>query len=113
MYGATASPIASSSSAAGIADAKLDPIDRATALKYLVHFVGDIHQPLHATGVEIGGNGIPVTAFGGTSCSTSGKCNLHNIWDGYLIDHRNLTDAISTSLAWKPKFARRRSSPAT
>ena len=76
-----------------IADPKLDPIDRATALKYLVHFVGDIHQPLHATGVEMGGNGIVVTAFGSPGCSTSGKCNLHNIWDGYLIDHRNLTDA--------------------
>ena len=76
-----------------VADTKLDPTDRATALKYLVHFVGDIHQPMHATGVEIGGNTIPVTAFGSPSCSTSSKCNLHNIWDGYLIDHRNLTDA--------------------
>ncbi len=76
-----------------IADPKLDPIDRATALKYLVHFVGDIHQPLHATGVEVGGNTIPLTAFGLPGCSTSGKCNLHNIWDGYLIDHRSLTDA--------------------
>ena len=72
---------------------KLDPTDRALALKYLVHFVGDIHQPLHATGVAAGGNGISVTAFGSTSCSTSGKCNLHNIWDGYLIDHTALTEA--------------------
>ena len=59
-----------------VADVKLDPIDRAVALKYLVHLVGDIHQPLHATGVEIGGNTI-----------------LHNIWDGYLIEHHKLTDA--------------------
>ena len=76
-----------------LADQKLDPVDRAIALKYLVHFIGDIHQPFHASGVEAGGNGIPVTAFGSPSCSTSGKCNLHNIWDGYLIDHRKLTDA--------------------
>ncbi len=75
-----------------IADAKLDPADRAIALKYLVHFVGDLHQPFHASGVEVGGNLIPVSAFGSQSCSTSGKCNLHNIWDGYLIDHRNLSD---------------------
>lgn len=75
-----------------VADTRLDPADRATALKYLVHFIGDIHQPFHASGVEAGGNGISVTAFGSPSCSTSGKCNLHNIWDGYLIDHRNLTD---------------------
>ncbi len=72
---------------------KLDPVDRALALKYLVHFVGDVHQPLHATGVAAGGNAIAVTAFGSASCSTSGKCNLHNIWDGYLIDHTGLTEA--------------------
>jgi hypothetical protein len=75
-----------------IAGPKLDPIERAESLKFLVHFVGDIHQPFHASGVEKGGNGIDVTAFGSPACSTSGKCNLHNIWDGYLIDHRNLHD---------------------
>ena len=78
---------------ARVGDKELDPADRAIALKYLVHFVGDIHQPLHATNVEVGGNLIPVTAFGSPGCSTSSKCNLHNIWDGYLIDHRRLTDA--------------------
>lgn len=77
---------------AQLRDNTLDPIDRAVALKYLVHFVGDIHQPLHASGVEAGGNGIPVTAFGSESCSTSGKCNLHNIWDGYLIDRTQLSE---------------------
>ncbi len=75
-----------------IADPKVDPSERAESLKFLIHFVGDIHQPLHATGVEQGGNTIPVTAFGSPSCSTSGKCNLHNIWDGHLIEHRNLRD---------------------
>lgn len=73
-------------------DPLLDPVDHALALKYLVHFVGDIHQPMHATGVEKGGNGIVVTAFGSPMCGT-GKCNLHAVWDGYLIDHTELTEA--------------------
>jgi len=30
------------------------------ALKFLIHFVGDMHQPLHLAGRERGGNGIPV-----------------------------------------------------
>lgn len=30
------------------------------ALKFLIHFVGDMHQPLHLTGRERGGNGIKV-----------------------------------------------------
>lgn len=77
-----------------VADPKLDPSERATALKFLVHFVGDVHQPFHASGVEKGGNGITVLAFGQPSCGsyTNAKCNLHAIWDGFLIDHRKLSD---------------------
>jgi len=78
-----------------VADQTADPSERATALKFLVHFVGDIHQPFHASGVEKGGNGIIVTAFGQPTCSsyaTTSKCNLHAIWDGFLIDRRKLTD---------------------
>ena len=32
--------------------------------KFLVHFVGDVHQPFHAIGEAAGGNGIAVTEFG-------------------------------------------------
>ena len=74
-----------------LADTKLDPADRATALKYLVHFVGDIHQPFHASGVEKGGNGIPVTEFGSEKCGAY-NCNLHSVWDSGLILHRKLDD---------------------
>ncbi|MGH6753423.1 MAG: S1/P1 nuclease, partial [Bradyrhizobium sp.] len=45
------------------------------ALKFLVHFVGDVHQPFHAVGFERGGNGIRVVAFGN-------RTNLHSVWDG-------------------------------
>lgn len=44
------------------------------ALKWIVHFVGDIHQPLHVENLAIGGNEINVT-FAGQ------KTNLHAIWD--------------------------------
>jgi hypothetical protein len=79
-----------------IADAKLDRADRAMALKFVVHFVGDIHQPLHASGVEAGGNGIQVRQFGSDNCSTdparTTPCNLHGAWDVGLIQHRALDD---------------------
>jgi hypothetical protein len=44
---------------------------RAEALKFLVHFVGDIHQPMHAAKEAAGGNGIHVksTWFGGSAGS--------------------------------------------
>lgn len=49
-------------------------------LKMLVHFLGDLHQPLH-TGREadLGGNTIDVTWFGERS-------NLHRVWDSKMID---------------------------
>jgi hypothetical protein len=53
--------------------------DRLKALKYVVHFVGDVHQPLHAGYADDnGGNGYQLQAFGrGT--------NLHSLWDSDLI----------------------------
>ena len=77
---------------ARLADTTLDRADRATALKFLVHFVGDLHQPFHALGVGHGGNDIPVTVFGSETCGNY-PCNLHGVWDGSLIAHRALDDA--------------------
>ncbi|KAK3935225.1 nuclease S1 [Diplogelasinospora grovesii] len=55
-------------------DAGLRESERLMAAKFIVHFVGDIHQPLHDEDVARGGNGIQVTfdhvAF-----------NLHHVWD--------------------------------
>lgn len=80
-----------------LADASLDRADRAIALKFLVHFVGDLHQPFHALGVERGGNGILVSAFGSEGAprpdGTVAPYNLHSIWDSVLIAHRGLDDA--------------------
>ncbi len=72
-----------------VADATLDRADRAVALKFLVHIVGDLHQPFHALGVGRGGNDVLVNIFGEEYCG-SNPCNLHGVWDGALIAHRNL-----------------------
>lgn len=54
--------------------------DKAFYLKLLIHFMGDLHQPLHAgRGEDKGGNDIQVRWFGqGT--------NLHRVWDSQMID---------------------------
>lgn len=83
-----------------VADDHLDPADRAVSLKYLVHFVGDLHQPLHAYGVLQGGNGIPVVTFGAETCGTH-PCNLHAAWDSALIEHRKLSTAAYSALLEK------------
>jgi hypothetical protein len=64
---------------------------RSEALKYLVHFVGDLSQPLHAMADARGGNDIPVTVFGSTQCGGYG-CNLHSVWDTELIQHTGLRE---------------------
>jgi len=75
---------------------KLDRADRATALKFIVHFIGDLHQPFHALGVGRGGNDVQVKVFGQADCgfdpARPSPCNLHSVWDGRLISRRNLDD---------------------
>lgn len=75
-----------------LADSTLDNSDRAIALKFLVHLVGDEHQPLHTLGVGRGGNDIAVRVWGSNECGQWG-CNLHEVWDEKLIEHRNLDEA--------------------
>ncbi len=62
--------------------------ERVMALAFLVHFVGDLHQPLHAGDRgDLGGNRARTT-YG--SYSTE-RLNLHAVWDGLLAER-----AIST-----------------
>ncbi|MDE1160939.1 MAG: S1/P1 nuclease [Acidobacteriaceae bacterium] len=75
-----------------INDPSLDTADRAVALKFLVHLVGDEHQPFHAYGLGRGANDIPVTFFGEEK-SKWGHHELHEVWDDGLIDHAHHTDA--------------------
>jgi S1/P1 Nuclease len=84
-----------------LADKKAPRPDRIEALKFVVHFVGDIHQPLHAIGEARGGNEIHVVEFGQTQC---GKyvCNLHFAWDVGLIEHtgRREADYVNNLERW-------------
>ena len=59
--------------------------ERAAALAFLVHFVGDLHQPLHTgKGCDRGGNAIQVNWFGQPR-------NLHSVWDQAIIESENLS----------------------
>ncbi|HEX8655265.1 MAG TPA: S1/P1 nuclease [Allosphingosinicella sp.] len=72
-----------------LADRTLPVRERVMALAFLVHFMGDLHQPLHAGDRgDLGGNRFPAS-YG----LIGGRTNLHTIWDGYLAER-----AISTPL---------------
>ena len=58
---------------------------RRDALKFLVHFVGDLHQPLHTVDDLFGGTGLQVTFFVNVPKKAKVPTTLHWIWDTGLI----------------------------
>jgi hypothetical protein len=73
-----------------VADRALPVRERLMALIFLVHFTGDLHQPLHGAehDGDQGGNKLRL-AYGAIP-----RTNLHAVWDGLLADR-----AISTAPA--------------
>jgi hypothetical protein len=70
-----------------IANRSLPERERLQALAFLIHFVGDLHQPMHAGDhADLGGNRVAAN-YG----VIGGRANLHGIWDGWLAER-----AIST-----------------
>jgi hypothetical protein len=76
-----------------LADKTASKDRRTEALKFLVHFVGDVHQPFHAMGDKKGANGVHIVLFGTDNCPFKGKpepCNLHAAWDDGMIQHTGM-----------------------
>ena len=70
-----------------LADPKVPVRERLIALAFLVHFVGDLHNPMHAGDRgDRGGNDVKAN-YG----LVGGRTNLHGMWDGYIAER-----AIST-----------------
>jgi hypothetical protein len=64
-------------------DTSRSGLSRAVALRYLIHFVGDMHQPLHdSDNDDQGGNCTAIQFF-----AEERPANLHSIWDTKLIQH--------------------------
>ena len=64
---------------AELSDPSVAPRHRAEALRFLVHFIGDVHQPLHVgRSDDRGGNEITVM-LGGK------RTNLHALWDAQAL----------------------------
>jgi hypothetical protein len=59
--------------------------DKQLALRFIVHLVGDLHQPLHVGKCcDRGGNEVKVKWFGR-------DLNLHSVWDSALVDEQQLS----------------------
>ncbi|WFT97010.1 S1/P1 nuclease [Bradyrhizobium barranii] len=66
-------------------DPAASPKDKKEALMFLVHFIGDIHQPLHAVGDYRGANDYHVKFFVDPQKRSKQDTNLHAVWDSGLI----------------------------
>lgn len=77
-------------------DPAVSKADKQFALTFLIHLIGDMHQPLHVGHPEDqGGNKINVTWF-------DRPTNLHRVWDEHLIEFQQLsyteyTQALDTA----------------
>jgi hypothetical protein len=61
-----------------------DAEERVFALKFLLHLVGDMHQPLHAADHgDAGGNSVKVTVEG---FARKSRDSLHGFWDTQFVD---------------------------
>ncbi|KAJ6024637.1 hypothetical protein N7540_005434 [Penicillium herquei] len=60
-----------------VRDTTPDTTQQGDALKFLIHFIGDLHQPLHVEDKYRGGNNIHVCFD--NHCSRNS--NLHSVWD--------------------------------
>lgn len=68
-----------------VRDRRAPLADRQRALRFIIHIVGDLHQPLHVgNGTDRGGNSVRVTWFGKPT-------NLHAVWDSDLVDDEQLS----------------------
>jgi hypothetical protein len=74
-------------------DPALSPDQRREALMFLIHFVGDMHEPLHcADDDDRGGNTVRVVFFGR-------QTNLHSVWDSGLLGRLPPEDQLFTELS--------------
>ena len=65
-----------------LADPAVPQRDKVMALAFLIHFVGDLHQPMHAGDQgDLGGNRVAMN-YG----LIGGRTNLHGVWDGWLAE---------------------------
>ena len=70
---------------ATLQDPKASVADKQLALRFIVHLVGDLHQPLHVGKCcDKGGNDVRVTWFGKPT-------NLHAAWDSAIVDDEQLS----------------------
>jgi len=77
-----------------------DSQEKADALRFLIHFVGDLHQPLHAvSNNDLGGNCVPVAFFDEAPQLRNQQLeiyspNLHAVWDTNILERATMGKTV-------------------
>ncbi|TGJ83764.1 hypothetical protein E0Z10_g5000 [Xylaria hypoxylon] len=74
-------------------DARYSAANRQIAAKMIIHFIGDIGQPLHCEALDIGGNSIAVLYDGDGT-------NLHAIWDSDIPESISGGASLTSAKSW-------------
>lgn len=85
--------------------------DKAIAVCWLFHLVGDVHQPLHTTALfsaayprgDRGGNAIFIRVK-----PESATINLHSFWDGLILGSERFQSTTNAASKLRSTFQRRR-----
>lgn len=62
-----------------------DQLSQAEYFKFLLHFIQDLHQPLHVLGIKRGGNDWPITFY--FDRHNFVHTNMHTLWDSLLPEY--------------------------
>ncbi|KAI0840962.1 nuclease S1 precursor [Hypoxylon sp. FL0890] len=74
-------------------DQKASNANLQIAAKMVIHFVGDVGQPLHCEALEVGGNDIDVEYDGDNT-------NLHAVWDSNIPESISGGSSLSSAKSW-------------
>lgn len=85
-------------------DPKATANQKAEALGWLTHLIGDVHQPLHVLD-DVGGNGVWVNTL---DPQGSRRIKIHSYWDTFSVEHDDLIPAAATSTRITPAFVETR-----
>lgn len=85
--------------------------ERNEALKFLVHFIGDVHQPFHASYADDRGGNTYQVSYQGKAwkpfknsdpyAATNPGWNIHSVWDSLIIESKGLDSVQYANALWK------------
>ena len=91
---------------ATLVDSSAADTTRAVALAWLLHLVGDVHQPLHCSSRVTSEDPFPRGDRGGNTFALDAGHNLHAYWDE-ILDRAVAPDPGEDSIAYATRMARR------